>query len=281
MNSTWRDIAVFLDGTEKGQKLSRQAASVALRHKAHLVGVYGALRYRGDPSESYARGAGISQVLARHRSLDDSHAVAAGRAFAQLSDDFAISSEFRVVWREAEDEDAALRSLHCDLIVAGHPKPHDLPERWTAEHLLLASGTPVLMIPETWTDKPIGQTVVVAWNGSREVRRAVNDALPFLTAAERVFVVIVNGPRHGEKSTNDHGEEIIRHLQRHEAAAELLEIDSHGLSTPEVLMARSAELGADLMVIGAYSHPRTTEVLFGGVTRSLLAAAPLPLFMSR
>lgn len=281
MITAWKDIAVFLDATEQGQKVGRHAAGLAQQHSAHLVGVYGALRERGHPSESYARGAAVTHVVERHRHADASLVVAAGRVFADLADAFAVSSEFRVVWREAVDEDAPLRSLHCDLIVAGHPKPKDLPERWTAEHLLLASGVPVLMIPQDWSDAPIGQTVVIAWNGSRAARRAVNDALPFLTAAARVIVLVVDGERSVQREGDDLGDEIVRHLARHDVTADLVQIESQGAPAPDVILKQCAALDADLLVIGAYSHPRTTELLFGGVTRSLLAEVSLPLFLSR
>lgn len=281
MITAWKDIAVFLDATEQGQKVGRHAAGLAQRHKAHLVGVYGALRERSHPSESYARGAAITHVVERHRHADASQVVAAGRLFADLADAFAVSSEFRVVWREVSDEDAALRSLHCDLIVAGHPRPEDLPERWTAEHLLLASGIPVVMIPRDWSDAPIGRTVVIAWNGSRAARRAVNDALPFLTSADRVIVLVVDGERNLPRPGDELGDEIIRHLERHDVTAELVQTESHGAPAPEVILEQCAALDADLLIIGAYSHPRTAELLFGGVTRSLLAEAGLPLFLSR
>ncbi|MDY6922552.1 MAG: universal stress protein [Pseudomonadota bacterium] len=281
MITAWKDVAVFLDATELGQKVGRHAAGLAQQHKAHLVGVYGALRERGHPTESYARGAAVTHVIERHRQAEASLVVAAGRIFADLADAFAVSSEFRVVWREAADEDAPLRSLHCDLIVAGHPKPDDLPERWTAEHLLLVSGIPVLMIPGDWGDAPIGRTVVIAWNGSRAARRAVNDALPFLTSADRVIVLVVDAERNLQRPGDDLGDEIVRHLERHDVTAELVRIESQEAPVPDVISGQCATLNADLLVIGAYSHPRTSELLFGGVTRSLLAEASLPLFLSR
>src|SRR3546814_1874158 len=59
-----------------------------------------------------------------------------------------ICSEFRIVWRDSALDDGVLRALHCDLIVAAHPKPMDLPSSWSAERLLLVTGIPVLLIPE-------------------------------------------------------------------------------------------------------------------------------------
>ena len=280
MISTWKDIAVVMDATEQGQGVALHAARLARRQEAHLVGVYGIQRQPVHPSESYARGEGVRHVAERHRRADEEHVLAAGRAFSDLAGALAVSSEFRVVWRDALDQGAALRSLHCDLIVAGHPKPRDLPDGWTGERLLLATGTPVLLIPNAWTAEAVGQTVVVAWNGSRAVRRAVNDALPFLLAATQVVVLAVDGARR-DRTGEDSTTEITRHLERHDVTAIVRRVDSGGAPVADVIWEQCANLHADLLVVGAYSHPRTTELLFGGVTRTLLAECTLPLFLSR
>lgn len=281
MSSSWKDIAAFVDATEPGQKVGRHAAHLAKRQNAHLVGIYSVQKLPILPDATYARGAGISRTLESHRHANESLALAAGRAFGDLSARLGVSSEFRVVWRDAADEDATLRALHCDLIVAGHPRPPDQPERWTAERLLLASGAPVLMVPETWQDEPIGKTVVIAWNASRAARRAVNDALPFLTSATRVVVMIIDGERIPDQGAEGPAPEILRHLARHDVRADLVELVSQGSSVSDILLHQAAALNADLLIIGAYSRPRTSELLFGGVTRSLLGEAKIPVFLSR
>src|SRR3546814_13737556 len=79
-----------------------------------------------------------------------------------------------------------LRALHCDLIVAAHPKPADLPSGWSAERLLLATGIPVLMIPPGWGGETIGENVLIDWNRMREDRREVNNAIHFIYPASNV-----------------------------------------------------------------------------------------------
>ena len=148
MLSTWKDIAVFLDATPPdGQKIGRHAAAIASRHKAHLVGVYGILRDSQLYHDSYARGEkAIGDVIAKQRHARERKVLSAGKHFADLSNEYGVGSEFRIVWSDIGDEDTALRALHCDLIIAAHPTPQDLPESWSAERLLLNTGTPVLLI---------------------------------------------------------------------------------------------------------------------------------------
>src|SRR3546814_15897924 len=64
--------------------------------------------------------------------------------------------------------------------------------------------------------------------------------------------------------------DLLEHLSRHGARVEIANITSEGAPVADVILDQAAERDANLLVIGAYSHPRTTEILFGGVTRSLL-----------
>ena len=46
------------------------------------------------------------------------------------------------------------------------------------------------------------------------------------------------------------------------------------------LQTEAIELGADLIVAGAFGHPRLWEKMLGGVTRDLMVRMSLPVFMS-
>ena len=130
-------------------------------------------------------------------------AVGVGRCFTALSLKQDASSEFRVMRSDRSGEDTVLNSLHCDLVITGHPGPHGLPESWSPERFLMASGAPVLIIAAGWKSKTIGSKVLVAWNDSPEARRALADAMPFLSSAQRVTVLVVDPARNVRK----HGEE--------------------------------------------------------------------------
>lgn len=283
VQSNWRDLAVFLDASPQGERVGAVAAGLAQRHGAHLIGVYGVGREDSSPHDSFARGEGaIRDVLERQRSVTEEKLLAAGRRFADLARAHGVSSEFRVAWQDAIGDESVLRGLHCDLIVSGHPRLRDLPADWSAERLLLATGTPVLTTPAAWEGETLGDTVLIAWNRSREARRAVNDAMPFIGRARRVVVLIVDGDRDPDRFGEDPGANLMQHLARHDVAAELVQASTAGgHSVAEVIMEQAGAHGADLLVMGAYSRPRTAEVLFGGTTRTLLAQARIPLLISR
>lgn len=284
MLTKWRDIAVFLDGSTVGEKVGRHAARLADKHAAHLIGIYGAARPGSKGSyEGFARGQeAIRQVLERRQAAEEKKVLAVGRGFAELTRETGVSAEFRVVWNDGRDADSVLRALHCDLIVSAHPKPDDLPASWSAQHLLLVTGIPVLLVPDSLeNEEAIGDVVLIAWNRSREARRAVNDAMPFITTARRTVVLTVDADRNPERFGDEPGSNLLEHLRRHGVAVDVVHAASAGAPVSEVILQKAAEHGADLLVIGAYSRPRTSQFLFGGTTRSLLTETGMPMLVSR
>jgi nucleotide-binding universal stress UspA family protein len=125
-----------------------------------------------------------------------------------------------------------------------------------------------------------GKHAIVAWNGSREAARAVNDALPILRGADQVEVMCAN-PDRGELGDADlPGADLCLHLARHGVKAEAQTLVASDLEIGDLLLSRAADHGADLIVMGAYGHARWREVVLGGVTRQLLEQMTVPVLMS-
>lgn len=280
--SALRDIAVLLDATPAGVAIGRHAARLAARHQAHLIGMYGVTRDdRTQAAGSYARGtAAVKGVFERRRREEERKAAVAGRYVSELAQEYGVSSELRLVWNNGPDQDAALRALHCDLVVAARPDPKGEPSVWSPEQLWLDTGIPLLLVPHDWEREVIGQHVLVAWNRSRQARRAVADAQPFFQVAERTTVLVIDSESDPLRFGEAPGANLLEHLSRRDAQAELAEVDSQGAPIADVILDQCAQRGVDLLVIGAYSRSRTTERLFGGTTRSLLNETPLPLLVS-
>lgn len=280
-----KTITVFLDASLPGKKRAAHAAALAQRWDAHLVGVH--VIFAGvtvGPSASYARGhKAIAEELAYERRLDAAAEAAAaqvGEHFRTLCARLNVSGEFRAIGRGETAEEAILSSLHSDLVIVGHPEPHGLPDDMSPERMLLASGTPLLIVPNTWEGETIGDKILIGWNATREARRAVSDAMTFLIAAKSVTVLVIDPVR-----TRKHGEEpgadIALRLVRHGVHVDVEQAASHGASIAEVILRYAEQSASDLLVVGAYSHARLKELLLGGVTRTLLAQMPVPVLISR
>lgn len=142
------------------------------------------------------------------------------------------------------------------------------------EATVLGTDTPALVCPAaTTTLAP--KTVLVAWNDSREALRAVRGALPFLRRAEEIEIVVI-GPR---ESSLAPAEELAVMLARQGAGTDITSLAREADSVPDLLRQRVKDLGAGMLVMGAYGHSRFREYLMGGVSRNLLSDPPVPLLV--
>jgi len=172
-------------------------------------------------------------------------------------------------------QDAVLGSLArvYDLTVLNRPGPHG-GRMTTLEYALFESGRPVLMAPPS-PPKSFGQTVVIHWNASTEICRAIAMAMPILCKAKRVIVLsvedsMVPGPTR---------QEAVDYLKAHGIPATEKSVGGRGQRPGAVLLAEAGAQGADLLIKGAYTQSRLRQMIFGGATKHVLAAAELPVLL--
>ena len=145
----------------------------------------------------------------------------------------------------------------------------------TLEYALFESGRPVLMAPPT-SPRSFGQTVLIHWNASIEVCRAISMAMPILCKAKRVMLLTVEGSIVPGPTAND----ALGHLEAHGIAATEKTVGGHGRRPGEVILAEARAQGADLLIKGAYTQSRLRQMIFGGATQHVLTAAELPVFLA-
>ena len=114
---------------------------------------------------------------------------------------------------------------------------------------------------------------MVAWKDTREARRAVWDASPFLRMAEAVHVIAVVDAEELNAATVGVSD-VVRHLERHGIKARAEVRTQREASPADELILVAEQRGADLIVAGAYGHARVREWVLGGVTRDLLTHCP-------
>lgn len=271
-----KDIVVHIDNSQACKKRLLAAIQLAQSHEAHLTGLYvmgpfaDLMMYPSEPISERVRDAFRRPLLEAKESAYAMFEATTG------------NSGIVAIWRDAEEGvTGALNTTahYADLVVLGQYQPDDSADKneGLAARVLLGSGRPCLVIPYVGARDTIGRRVLVAWDGRREAARAVHDALPILQGAEHVSVLAVNPPeRDGDIPCAD----ICHHLARHEVKAEAV---SHTTADAEVgtfLLSYAANLDADMIVMGAYGHSRLSEMMMGGVTRTLLRNMTVPVFMS-
>jgi nucleotide-binding universal stress UspA family protein len=166
----------------------------------------------------------------------------------------------------------------ADLIVTGCEDDFTLghPERFiNLGNLILQAGRPVLVAAKD-ARRIFTNTALIAWKDTREARRAVVDALPLLCQANEVMVVTVD--RDADTLTQESVDDVCAFLRRHgvTARSEIIK-DKH---ESESLLTFARSIDAELVISGAYGHSRVRELIFGGVTRSLLAEDGFSRFLS-
>lgn len=281
--SAWKSIAVFIDYADPDFSIVDYAGWLAQQCDSHLIGIFnmGALSSGSDGS-TYVRGsAAIQETIARRRAREQQAVYEAGQKLAKTGQSLGISVEFRVLWRAAEAEEAELNSLHCDLVIIGDRKETCLPEGVTPERVVFEAGVPVIVVPEGWKQRATVKRVVAGWNATREARRALSDALPYIAMAEETTLLIVDPDKREDRHGELPGMDAARQLARHGGNVVTLTESSHGRPVNEVILSVATRQDADLVIMGAYSKPRSRQLLFGGVTRSMLSGVRVPLLISR
>ncbi len=139
---------------------------------------------------------------------------------------------------------------------------------------IIESGMPVIVIPSAEV-KADFQNILIAWDGGQHCAKAVHNALPLLKEAKTVTVLTIT---QDDKTTIPEADICVK-LVRHGINAEALTLnDSVKVETRILKTAQSLE--ADLIIAGAWGHRRIREIIFGGVTKTLLSNQKYPLFLS-
>ncbi|NNM75212.1 universal stress protein [Enterovirga aerilata] len=163
-----------------------------------------------------------------------------------------------------------------DLVVLGRPVSGKAqPSMASLEAVLFESGRPLLIAPPT-PPTSLGETVVIAWNGSTETARTVAFAAPFLREAKRIIVLMVEG----WSVPGPSGEQLASALRRCGLDVETVMAAREHRNDGETILARAQALGADLLVKGAYTQSRLRQMIFGGATAHILAHAAIPVLMA-
>src|SRR6056297_4258465 len=175
----------------------------------------------------------------------------------------------------------AARARFSDLVTLPQPYGEGRGAELEAvtESALFEGRTPVLVAPGGGTPSPRPRRILLGWNESPEALAAARAAMPLLSMADVVHVVVIDPPTHGP-NRSDPGGLISQYLARHDVKVEIDVLSKTLPRISDVLMRHAADMDADMMVMGAYGHSRFREAIFGGATRSILEDAKLPVFMA-
>jgi len=304
---SYKALMVYVDADGTPEHRVRLSASLADKFNATLIGI-SAVAFRppmmveGVPFRSPMTVGGVpfrspmmvegvpfrSPMLLEGVAIEGATEVAIKETSAKLASkgkwfrSIVGADHRKLEWRPVLDypaEALAREARSADLVVLGRTAgPGDAYSSLDPGGTILRIGRPTLVVPEG-VSSLLAEHVVIGWKDTREARRAVQDALPFLREATRVTIVEICGPGE-EKTALGHIDDVARYLTRHRInGGPRVMLQKEGSGAAQLIRLAQDER-ADLLVTGAYGHSRLGELVFGGMTRELLATSPICCVMS-
>jgi nucleotide-binding universal stress UspA family protein len=278
-------ILVPVRGDGMGETVTAHAAALAHRHKAHVVVAH--CRRKPDDMIPYST---LLPAFARETIMSQAAELADQEEEALKQTLHAIAE--RLDLRETDSPDGSGASVQvieefgrmtdvikhygrlADLIAVAQPDRDRNLGTNALKSALFQTGRPVLMCPaKDSVEQSFGTHVAVGWNGSLEAARAVALTLDLAAGAERVSILAVgSGEPHGATT-----EELQDYYRLRGIASEVHRFESRkpGLA----LLEKARQLGAGMLIMGAYGQSHERETIFGGNTQSVVDTAEIPVVM--
>ena len=279
MNGSLAQLLVHMDALPNAQQRLEAARRLGQAQGAAVTALYAVMPRFVQLPFAPEIGPGIAASL---QDIDDQQ-----RRLARSAFDQALAMPGTAVeWAEIRDDPMmaafAQQAFYADLMVLGQHDPSTDPSSGVpsdfAENVMLMSGKPALILPYAGLPPAvIGETVVIAWKPVREAARAVGAAMPLLKRARRVVILSWSGD---DEKVVGKRLDLRGYLRLNGVEASWQEQGNETSGLGELLLSRSFDLGADLLVMGCYGHSRAREWVLGGTSRTVLESMTLPVLMS-
>ena len=274
---SYKILMAHLDLDDGADGRARLALELAGRFDAALIGVSA-----WAPAPAFGDDITIIESLPEPADLQvmEDLLKARGDTFAALAGKTAKPVEWRSAL-ELPTEFVLREAAAADLMILGgtrHPVLRDPYRSVDPGAVLLRAGRPILLVPPGVASLA-GKRVAVAWKNTREARRAIVDALPFLRRAEAVAIVEFCEPGE-EASAQRRLEGVKQFLLRHQVETAYERVRPIGETASSSLAGFVQDEAIDLIVAGGYGHTRLGEWIFGGVTHELLTRSPVCCLLS-
>ena len=280
MDASPKTILAHVQNDDTLDSRLESALSLARCYDAHLECLH------ITPGQSYIAYDGLGGVFVMAEvinALEEQAATLRAQVEAKLGKED-ISWDFTQVTGEIAST-LISRAALADLIVTGR-EPEQIefagPTIALLGDLISKSRTPIFIAVKGKSPCDPSGPAVIAWDGSYEAADVVRSSIGMLKRASDVHVVqVTEAMEELFPSTR-----LLEYLSRHGIHAELTieaveELRDEREFVPDILVARALSLNAAYIVMGGYNHSRIGEYIFGGVTRTMLSASPVPIVIAR
>ena len=175
-----------------------------------------------------------------------------------------------------EEEEVLRASRNADLLVMARPTNLDGHDAFHAAMFL--SRKSLLLAPADWKSEAgaiLERHILIAWKQSNQAVRAVEGAMPWLKGAAQVTVLTVRKP-----GQHTDPKRLLEVLSREGVEAQLIEAEPIEGRTSARILATAEEVGASLIVMGAYRYGSLVEWALGKTTHRTIAQSKVPLMLA-
>jgi nucleotide-binding universal stress UspA family protein len=273
-----KDVMVRLDGTQGDDLRLAAVRLIAEIFDSHIIGLFFNI-LPPPPIQVELNGAGAkaTQLPKAAKKAGDAIEAAVFERLTQLQRP-TILRRFDVIVDEIADTALPLARA-ADTFVALRPNGRSNEPEGLIENLLYGTGRHLFLIPEDLKAIAPFESVIVAWNGSRESVRALAESFPYLHQARKVGVLVVEN-RHPTEADALLGNDAVHHLRHHGIHAVKYRAIGEEDEIADTLIAECHKLDANLLVMGSYGHSRLHELLPGSTTDRVLRRSPFPLLIA-
>jgi nucleotide-binding universal stress UspA family protein len=276
---TYATVMVSLALDQPNEARLAVAGQVAERFDAGMIGVAAALfspplYFTDGPNAQMMIDQGEASIRRRTSELEAQFREAARNCARRIEWRCAIDFPARYVLAQARSADI--------IVTGGRNDPLSDPFTTIAPRdLVMEAGRPLLVVPDSldWLDP---RNVLVAWKDTAEARKAIVAALPILHKAKDVAVAEIVEPGGSQAAAAARVHDVVGWLGCHGIrASELAAAQNHDRNSFAQLDSIAADVGAGLIVAGAYGHSRFRELILGGMTQHLTSQTARCVLLSR
>lgn len=275
---SYADILVCVDGSDQAEQTFSLAIELSHQFNARLSAIHPIQTLAILPYAGMAAG---TIIIHDYLEAQKEQAELNRKKYYKQADNESMSLN----WLDPVGDPTELvldasRTVDLTILTQGDSESRQSTVRGLSNGILLDSSCPSLIVPYVASPTLPIKRVLVAWDNSRSAARAVNDALPFLRAADSVEVTTIYEVNKLPTTTGSDNDKICEHLNRQGVATNGSSLPHTDIDIGNTLLNHVSDTGADLLVMGAYGHSRLREIVFGGATRTILSSMTIPVLMS-
>lgn len=268
-------------GVDHGAEDLIQVAELAQREQAHLVA---AVVSCAPPPPVSHEAADVYSIFAAEWEQQSEQLDARAAELLELLGSRGLKADVQQIYclQGSVSEEVSKRACYADMTIVGITMlKDDILRNRILDGALFNSPSPVLLLSNASAPTLRPKTVLIAWNSTLEAGASIRSALDIIVHADKVHLALVDPDARPYAMGEEPGADIAAYLARHGAHVIVDGLPSGGIDPAEVLNRHASDIGAELIVMGAYGHSRMRERFFGGMTESMLRSVVTPVLMAR